>query len=257
MALSKVLEEIKKLKVFAEEDVDGGSTETLVGRRGRKSRAIEKLKELKEEYSRDLLNGATFIVVSGSDRDSFTGTAVEEFSCFAADPEDFYNDLSGRVSPSLYLGKEGMANTFDVLGRYLEDKMLELNIIGYPQLIFKQQYRKTLKTKEDFSSLVKQAINEQVGSEIVGVQAVRSLVDLAIEKSYSAKFTPVILNTGDEDLAKSLLNDLTRLTSRVFLVVAGEPSNTLKNTDSGLIVEKVTKDAVKKTLTRISKTIKA
>jgi hypothetical protein len=44
MSLQTVLAEIKKVKVFADEDTSTGEASTLNARRGRKNQAVEQLK---------------------------------------------------------------------------------------------------------------------------------------------------------------------------------------------------------------------
>ncbi len=253
MSLQNVLTEIKKVKPFAEEDVNSGPMETLNARRGRKTQAIEQLKRLKRDYKQQLLLNTVFIVSVGSERETFEKIASEEFGLFSADPEAFYKDLAGRVAPALYLGKEGVSNIFDVLGRHLEDKMMELDINAYNQLLFKAPYAQKINTTEEFIQLVKRAINEQIGSEIAGIQSIESLVDQAIEKNHSDKITPVILSTGDIDFANSLVADLTRLSTNVFLTVTGESDKNLKSANGVLVLKDSSKKSVESALKQIRK----
>lgn len=253
MSLAKVLEELKQVSQFANEDVESGPRETLVGRRGRKNQAIERLKTLKFEYQASLMESAAFIVVTGEKSKEFTSVAVENFKCFSANPNDFYEELAGRIPPTLYQGKESVSNLFDILGRHLEDKAQELGIIGYPQMTFKQQYRVTIKNKNDLVDLVRQAINDQVGSEIVGLQAINSLTDEAISKNHSGKTTPVILETANEALALDLVKTLNRLKPKgVFLVVSGRGTKNLKAVNGMIAVKDPTNENVEKALTSIS-----
>lgn len=257
MSLQKVLEEIKKLQPFADENTDTGEAATLNARRGRKNQAIEQLKVLKRDYTKELLKSALFIVSTGQNREDFAKVASEDFGCFVADPDEFYKDLAGRVPEVLYLGKEGVSNLFDVLGRHLEDKMMELDINEYNQLIFKAVYQKSIDSKESFTSVVKEAINNQIGSEIAGIQAIKTLVGAAIEKNHSAAITPIILSTADEKFALSLVKDLQRLTPRIFLTVSGKSSKVLKSVDGAMLIKEATKETVEQTLTAIRKEIKA
>lgn len=228
MALSNVLEEIKKVQPYAVEDVDAGPAETLVGRRGRKNRAIESLKTLRSQYQRELLESAAFIIVTGEKRKEFAA-AAETFGCFEANANAYYEDLANRIPEVLYQGKESVSNLFDILGRHIEDKNRELSIHEYPQVIFKQQYRITIKEKADLVGLIRQDINEQMGSEIVGIQSVSGLTDAAIAKEHGAKVTPIILTVDTETLALDLERTLNRLRPRgVFLVVSGKGTKNLR-----------------------------
>lgn len=256
MVLSQVLAEIKSLKPLAEEDTTTGSSETLNARRGRKNNAIERIKMLKRDYSSALMNSAVFIVSSGAGRDSFAALAVEKYGCFSTDPDTFYKDLAGRVPPVLYIGKDGVSNIFDVVGRHLEDKMGELNINEYNQLLFKASYSTRFESTEQFKELLTRAINQQIGAEIAGIQAVASLVDSAIERSHAEKVTPILLTTGDEQLALELVKDLKRLTPRVFMAVTGKSSKTLKTVPGAITMKEASEESVQATLTQIRKTLK-
>ena len=256
MSLSKTLEEIKKVIPVANEDLTKGPIETMAGRRGRKVQAMESLKRLRREYTSELMRTAVFIVLTGSDREEFERVATEKFGVFKADSEEFYNDLARRVPSALYLGKESVSNVFDVLGRHLEDKANDMDIIGYPQLIFKQQYRSSIKTESDFRALVRRAINEQMGSEIVGIQAVRSLVDLAIEHGHTGKTTPIILSVKDDDMVEALMKDLPRINPKVFLVVAGKSTKTVRAMDDLISSKDASESSVESALTKIKNSLK-
>lgn len=252
MSLAKVLEEIKKVKPYADEDVNSGPVETLNGRRGRKNQAIERLTTLRQEYRQSMLDTAAFIIVTGDKREEFA-EAAKNFKCFSADPNEFYIDLANHVPPIFYGGNASVNDAFDVLGRHLEDKARNLGIIGYPQLIFRQDYRVTLKSKNDLIDLTRRCINEQVGSEIVGLQALSTLTDSAIDAGHSGKITPIILSTSDEKLALDLDNTLVRLKPRgVFLVVAGKGTKTLKAVKDAIFVKDATPEAVEQALKTIS-----
>jgi hypothetical protein len=252
MTLGELLNKIKEVQPLADENVDTGHPETLNARRGRKAQSIEQLTRLRRAYTSELMRTAAFIVVVGDKREEFSNLAVNSFKCFSADPEAYFVDLVNRMPRNLYLGKESVSNLFDVLGRHIEEKAYELGIVGYPQLIFKQEYQRTIRNQEDFLGLVKQAVTEQMGGEIVGIQATYSLTKEAIEKENSAKFTPIILSSSDEKFAIRVANDLERISTRVFVVAAGEVQTKFKNPDEIFVVAEPTKEEVKKTLKTIS-----
>ena len=257
MSLKTTLTEIKKFQPFAVEDVNSGPAETLNARRGRKNQAIESLKRLKRDYKKELRLNSVFIVTTGSAREDFVKVATEEeFGLFSANPEQFYQDLANRVPPSLYLRKQGVSNIFEVLGRHLEDKMMELDINEYNQLIFKAEHAQQIDSTEQFARLVKSAINKQIGSEIAGIQAIDSLVDTAIEKNHASDSTPIILSTEDEQFALDLARDLKRLTNRVFLLVAGDATDKVKSVDNALVLQDTTKKSIKDALKTMKKGLK-
>lgn len=260
MALNTVLEKIKELQVFASEDVDTGPRETMPARRGRKARALDELKQLRKQYATDLRRTAAFIVVIGDKRNEFTSMATEGYKCFKADPETFYKDLVDRIPSQLYLGRESISNVFDILGRHLEDKMLQLDSVsGYPQLIFRQQYQRAVKSRKEFLALVKESVVEQIGGEIVGIQAISSLTSEAIKRDHTAKFTPILLPSGDEKFALQVATDLDRISTRVFVVLAGDRSagpDAPNPTEECIVIKEITDENVKKALKKISNQLK-
>lgn len=255
MSLSTLLEEIKKARPYAEENVEEGARETLNARRGRKAQNIELLERLKEDYTNNLRKTAAFVLVVGDKRNEFTATATENFKCFSADPDFFYADLARRVPTSLYLGKEGMSNVFDVLSRHLEEKMLDLGVGEYNQLIFKQEYRSYVGSPQEFVALVKRAINEQIGGEVVGFQSAKSLTDTAIDKNHAAKVTPILLPTSDGAFALTVAEALEKISTRVFIVAAGATEFEFEPGEA-LVVKEPTDESVKKTLKTISNSLK-
>lgn len=251
MNLSQIVEQIKSVSVLANEDVENGAIETLNARRGRKARAVESMKDLKRQYTLELMRSAVFILVAGASKDTFTSIATESFGCFSAGADDFYNDLANRIPESVYAGKESVANLFDIVGRHLEDKAGEIGIVGYPQFRFKSEYKRHIGSKAEFVSLLKQAFNEQIGGELVGINATHALTDSAIAKSHSARITPIILNTDDEKLALELIPALERLTPKVFLVVSGKASKATKSVSDAIVLKDSTPETVEAALTTI------
>ena len=251
MSLSNILKEMEINRANAEMDVSMGSPETYGGRIGLKKAATETLKRLRLQYRSELTGSAIFILVTGSNKDLFSEIASQEkFECFSADPEDFYKDLASRINPSLF-GRESIRHLFNIAGNLLEDKAMELDIASYPMLMFNDKYNTAVSNAEEFARVLKAAVNDQVGSEIVGINAINSIVDKAISKGHSASVTPVILNTSDEKFALDLQNNLKRLTTKVFLVVAGKASKTVTGTKEALVVKNVTEESVAEALSSI------
>jgi hypothetical protein len=228
-----------------------GAPETFGGRQGLKRAGVEAMKRLKLDYSKELMASTAFIVVTGASRDGFSQlSSGEAFGCFSVDPEAFYKDLVSRINPSLY-GRESARHLFNLVTNILEDKMNELDIQSYPMLMFNEKYNSAVNSAQDLLPLVRNAINDQVGSEIVGINAINSIVDNAIAKGHSATVTPVVLSTADEKFALDLQKNLKRVTSKVFLVVAGKASKVLHGAEGAISVKNVSEESVGEALTTI------
>jgi hypothetical protein len=266
MSLVKILKEITVNRPNAEMDVALGSPSTYGGRIGLKRAATESMKRLKRDYRNELMDSTVFIVVAGADKDTFTSLASSEaFECFATDPEEFYRDLVSRVNPTLF-GRENVRNLFNVAGNVLEDKALELDINSYNGLSFNEKYNRPATTPEEFTQIIKTAINDQVGPEIVGINAINSIVDKAIQKNHNAEVTPLILNTSDEKFALDLYKGLPELVkkgvstetqfaarkkAKAFLVVAGKASKALRSTEGAVYIKEVNEETVGEALASI------
>lgn len=253
--LAEIIEEIKVLKPILKENLDQGDPRTLNGRRGRQARAFESMKELTEAYSIELRRNSIFILVAGEYREDFINTIVtndktpkaRRFGSLVADPEEFYRDIVKEIHPSMY--RSGTSNLFDIFQRVLENKMLALNVMSYPQPLYKGKYERAINNEADMLTWIKEIINDQVGSEMAVENAIRSITKEAIEKGHKEKITTVILNTPDETLTLDLVDSIrAQLTPYCYLVVAGKASTKFKITGAVLVPEvtlETTKQAMK------------
>lgn len=222
MSLEKIMAEITRLRPLAETEVTEEPRSTLGGRLQRQKKAKEDLKSLSESYRQSLLTSAVFVLVIGKQKESFVEMATEKLNFFSADPDQFYNDIAAQISPSLYDGKESSPNVLDVVTRVLENKAMEVGITGYPLVTFKQEYRRVIKGRNEFQALIKQIISGQVGTEVVGAQAVKSILTKALDIGHKAKTTPILLTIKDEASLNLLADGLKRISRRVVIVQSGE-----------------------------------
>lgn len=225
--LSTILEKINEVRPVAEEEIDEiNFPQTLAARLGRKRQAVEQMTQLKREYIREMLRSAVFVVVAGSEAASFN-KAAEKFGTFTGSSQDLYEELAEKISPHLLEGRENTKYLFDVLTRAMEEKAHELELASYNQLQFNETFNQPITTRQEFADMACAAISEQVGSEIVGINAAYKLADKAIAAQHGSRLTPIAL-TAPDSYAVALASDLRRITPRVGLVVAGEASPNLK-----------------------------
>jgi hypothetical protein len=222
MSLKNMLTRIQDLTLAANNDVEGGNPATARTREGIKRQAREQLIEARIAYTEGLLGNSAFIMVNGDERDAFADIATRDFGCFTADPEALYKDLASRIPPELYLNRSSSSDAFDVLSRHLEDIANDLGIQSYPFLLWKQDYARSLTSEQELVALIKQAVNEQVGSELVGIYSVNKILDDAIAAKHSDDITPIILPTNDVSLITDLKTNLARLGTNSFIITAGK-----------------------------------
>lgn len=259
MSLTAILEQMNQTRPTAEMDVTLGNQQTYNGRVGLKRASVEKMKRLRLEYRNEVMDSALFIVVTGPGRDKFTEVATSDaFGCFASDPDSFFKDLVSRIDQKLF-GRESTKHLFSIAENVLMDKAQEIDIASTYALNFSDKYNIGFPTAEEFSAVIRNAISDQIGSEIVGINAVNTIVDAAIAKGHSQAVTPIVLSTSDEKFALDLQKNLkTRnlspgvtsgLTDRVFLVVAGKGGKSLQS--EHLTLKTVTEESVADALAKI------
>lgn len=251
MTLQTILERIKNLKPYVDQDLREGHYSTLDSLRARQRNAIEETNALKREYFNSLKNSAVFIVVSGQNKEEFAQTAVSEFHCFSADTMAMFKDLASRVPKELYLGKVATAVLYDNIQNHLSDKATEMGISAYPMFSFKAEYQRNLDTQEDLENACKKVVLDQVGAELVGIESLNSILDKAVAMGHSATLTPVVLQANNDAEALQMVEGLKRLSKRAFAVNAGKLNKGQKTT-AGILHSKDGESAsVKETLTKI------
>lgn len=252
--LKELSEQIKKQKAIATSD-PGTDPQTRRVRLGNIVQAKEQLKDLRLSYRKQLLSNAAFIIVTGDQADKFAKAAEEKYSCFSVNVEDFYNEMIAKVPEALYMDKISSGNLFEHIGNALEDKARELDIVSYPALIFESKYKKQIKNKNELLVLTKTAINEKVGSEIVGIDAMDKISERVLQSDLSGKTIPVVLYTSDtsyvEELSKGLKRSLTRNT---HIIATGEVDDKVKNISLD-VVDKVTTKTVEKSLLKLKQNL--
>jgi hypothetical protein len=250
MSLSTILQEIEKTQPIATLDLTLGNESTFRGREGMKRAAVDRLEQLKTDYKKALIESTFFIILTGANRDRFSEIASNpDFECFAVDPDNFYRDLASRVDTKLF-GRESTKYLFNIANNALYDKALEIGISrnSIMEIKFDERYNRAVTNTEELAGLLKQAVNDQIGSEVVGLDAIASIVDRALAKKHAGSITPVLLNTSDEHFVLDLQKNLLRLKTKTFVVVAGKASKALQNLPGALAVKTVTEETVGETL---------
>jgi hypothetical protein len=179
--------------------------------------------------------------------------AKNEYFSFSVDPDTIYNELAAKIPELIYKGKSGNTGLFDILGRHIEDKANDLNLAEYNYIIYKQTYAQPLNTREDLSKLIKKAVNEQIGAEIVGIHALRHISKEALKRSHDSKTTAVVLPTNDEAFALDLAKTLKKISKKVHVVVAGKSSKSAKSIAGATILKEVNHESVMECLKSLNK----
>jgi hypothetical protein len=249
--LNKIVDDIKKNKALAEEQIDENSDpRTVKSRIGRKNSAKEKLRLLYRDYKKTLINKMAMLLVTGSKAEEFCEIAQADGNMFLASADNVYEDLSSRIPESII--KRGMksAAIIDIIGRHLEDKANELDIASYPALVYKTKYEKKIEDQKDLLALVKTLINNEVGSELVGLDVLEQVTMQAVNDMFNGKVLPVVVLLKDDTIVDDVAEGLKKI-GTVSVVLAGA-GTTPKNSSK---VSDVTKEQVFSVLKKMQKQV--
>jgi hypothetical protein len=249
MTLTTILEQINEQKNIAQQDLDTVSPRALPYKKGQVESAKAKLEGLYIDYKNELLKNSVFILVTGNESESFAKIAEDNFKCFSVDGKVFYRDILEQISPHLYKNKQVNASVFEAIGNVLETKLKNLDIMSYNQLMFDAKYSKVVKDDVEMLDVIVDSINNIVGSEVVGLDALERVTTKAIEKNYKSKIVPILLHTQDETLVRTLSEGLRRINPKVVSISAGKTESDLS---LKIALEEVTKKKVEETLKTIA-----
>lgn len=253
--LKELGENIKKAQAIAISD-PGTDVNVRRMRLGNIMQAKEQLKLLGQEYRKALISRVTFIIVTGSLSNKFAELAEAEFSCFAVNVDDFYLEATAKIPPVLYQNVSSSQNLFEHIAAAIEEKAHNMDIVSYPALVFESKFKKMLKSKEEMIALAKAAINDKIGAEIVGLDALSKITQRVIDSGLSGKTIPVILHTEDSTIVEELAKGLRRSLSRNTFVISTGPKVDQKIKDISLnSIKTISSESVEKSLMKIKENL--
>lgn len=229
-----LIKEIKKNKELAEMKIEEVNPQRYTTQLGKIKRAKENLKSLYESYRNEVKQNTVFIVLKGKQGKSFIDIATgENYGCFEINADKLYEDIASKVNSRYYQDQTSSPTLFDILMSSFEDICDDLGIIGYPAVLFESKYQRRLKSKEDLIELTKEAFNEKVGSELVGLYAVDKVARKAVNEDYEGKSIPIIIHSKDNKLIDELSVTLNNVSRNVFKI------STTKKQSKKLVEEKL------------------
>lgn len=254
-SLKELGESIKKAQAVAASD-PGTDVNVRRMRMGNIVQAKEQLRRLTQEYRKELISRVAFAIVTGPQAKDFADLAEKEFNCFTVNADDFYSEVTEKVPAALYQNVASSQNLFEHIGAAIEDKARALDIVSYPALIFESKFKKVLKNKEDMLELAKKAINDKVGGEIVGLDALNKITQKVVDSDLSGKVVPVILFTKDQSVVEELTKGLKRSLSRnTFIFTTGAKIDKKLKEMSLETIKSVDSESVEKSLLKMKQNL--
>jgi hypothetical protein len=223
-SLKDIMEDIQKTKKIAELKP---STDVNVRRMqtGNIMQAKEKLKDLYMQYRKSVLANAVFMVAVGSLSSKLAKKSKKDFGTYSFSAEEMISSIVDQIPKPLYENKLGSRALFDHVMARFEERAMQIDIIGYTPILFKQEYKKIIKDKKELIDMLKDAFAKTVGLEVIGLDAIEKTSSIAVEEKFEGKVVPILLNTEDEEYALKLIKDLSRLSPKVILIKAGKTSS--------------------------------
>lgn len=214
-----LIKDIEKNRTIASTDISDSDPKTYNARLGKKKRAKQNLDDLFLEYREQVTNRAVFILTKGAQSDSFIDVATgEDFGCFEVEADILYNQILQKVDKRYYDNQTSSPALFDILMSSFNDICGDIGIVSYPAVLFESKYKRRLKNKEDLLQLTKEAFNDKVGSDLVGLYAIDKVARKAVNEAYEGTTIPIIIHTKDNKLADDLSVTLKNINQNVFKV---------------------------------------
>lgn len=248
MSIKSVMNQIKEKTIVANDDLKDATNNTRPMREGFKRQAKESLEDLQNEYRNLLIQSSSFLIVTGSLGKELCDLAANEPGVFVGNPEDFFTDLVSRIDSRAFMNRTADGTTFEALGYGLELVAREIGVKSYPQLRFKAEYAQTLSSPEDMVKLAQKAVSDSVGNEMSALYSLNGVLKTALNRGHEESFTPILLNTSDEQFALALLKDLNNLTAQSYLVVAGKGGKAVRNARNSVSLKEATTEALQQLL---------
>jgi hypothetical protein len=215
--LNEIIEQMEINKTIANTVVDSIDHRTYAVKMGKIKRAKENLNELFLEYRDSIKNKSIFILPKGTCVSSFIKIATTtEMGCFSVSADEIYDRIASEVHERYYTDIESSPTLFDIMMAIFNNMCTDLGIVSYPMITFESKYRRRLTNKEDLLQLIKDAFNDKVGVELVGLYAINKVAKQAIDTNYRGKLVPIILHTDDKGLINILEKDLKNFSRNVF-----------------------------------------
>lgn len=248
--LEEILNEINEQKKIAEIDLSEVSPRAYPYKKGQVDSAKNKLEGLYIDYKNEMLNRAVFILVTGDKAEEFANIAKEDYGCFSIKGETLANEIVDDINPQLYQGKTINASIFNVIDSVLEKKMKALDVLSYNSLMFNVKYQRVVKDKSEMVSVVKDAVNDIVGGEVVALDALERATQEAVNRNYKSKIVPILIYSEDFRLTQTLSRDIIKINPRIVRVLAGESE--VKNLNAIAELENIDSEVVGEALKKIA-----
>lgn len=225
-SLKEIMEDIHKNKAVAESEL---STDVNVRRmqQGKVNQAREKLKDLYMQYRKAVMTNSLFMVVVGSTANKFAKKAQEAFSTYSYSADELFESIADKIPEKLYKNQLASRQLFEHIMARFEERAMEIDIIGYTPILFKQEFKRTLKDKGELIALMREAFAKTVGNEVVGLDVIEKTAKIAVNEGFEGKVVPIVLHTDSVEFAKGLAKDLNRISPHVIIIKSGKTSENI------------------------------
>jgi hypothetical protein len=253
VSLEKIVEQIKSQRQIATEVIDRekSNPSTLQSRLNRQRSAVSILENLYLQYKAEISKRLVVVLVAGKDLEG-AGAALQEEGMFVYDADSFYEDILNRVPPRMYDGHANTSALFDVIGRFIEDKAIEIDVNSYPSPIFKQSYNSKISDRKGAMSLLKTMINKEVGSEMVGMAALEAAAKVAANEDFAGQSLAVAITYSDLDTVSDVARGLKSISKSFHVLAVGSVSKSVKELATAQIKE-ISPENIKKSIETIRK----
>jgi hypothetical protein len=249
--MEKVLKEIKDLREIIDEKITTPNARLRNLKNAKKQRAKIDIEDLIKKLNILVAQYSVFILATGKQHDKFAELA-NEFGCFSVSGDELYDKVVESIPKhALQTGSMGPIIT-EQINIELERMSTDMGVLALPTVFYKTKYKGNIKKEGALKEKVAQAINDQVGSELIGYYAISKVKNQIIENNETINVVPIVIHTEDEKLILDFMKDFGRITQKIFLVTTGAKNFDEKTKELEIdSLRSVKRDNVEKTLGKI------
>jgi hypothetical protein len=254
MKFEQIVEEIKRQRQYASDDLSDATPQTLTSRKSRKEIANLRLEDLYFNYRQEMRSRFLVVLVVGGKIDEFeAAVSGTDAKMDSLEGEALYSNLASKLDIRLLERGENAAYVLDVASRYLEEIASEIGVASYGQIIYKNKYQGRVDSKDKAKELIQQAVKEQVGSDMNSLFLLDTASRLAFSNDFGGKLFPVMIKVRSEENLKDLSSSLSSLGNKV-IVLATDDSLDVPNS---IKVEGLDEKSVLSALKKVKKASKS
>lgn len=246
MDLKEIVDKYSLLKKRLENPlVPGPAIQLQVDRR----KAIaHQLPMVARDYKHGFRSSLSIVLLVGSTAKEL-GEAIENKAAgsLVYNGNGLFDEIMDSLPVEAKNGRMSPKHVIDLVGSHFEEIARDIDVMAYPQFVYKHKNGATIATEADTYELVKRVMIENLGSKVMLEFNVATAAQKSLDAGFSGKKIPLFLYTSDVSVANEYSKDYKTIT-----LTSGEVNGKLTQSAFSSL-DKLDDENVEKTLNKLKK----